>query len=57
MGGLMSKLVFKKGSEGLTKEVPDSFFDFKVRNIDGNIVDFSTYKGNKVIMVVNVACK
>ena len=53
----MSKLVFKSGSDTLTKEVPKSFFDFKIRNIDGNIVDFATYKDRKLIMIVNVACK
>lgn len=53
----MSKLVFKSGSDKLTKEVPASFFDFKIRSIDGNVVDFATYKDRKLIMIVNVACK
>jgi hypothetical protein len=35
MGGLISKLVFKSGSEGLKKAVPPSFFDFKVNDIHG----------------------
>ena len=57
MGKLISKAVFKSGSENLTKEVPKSFFDFKIRSIDGNVVDFGSFKGNKVFLVVNVACK
>ena len=57
MGSLISKAVFKSGSDKLTKEVPPSFFDFKIKSIDGNIVDFETYRDRKLIMVVNVACK
>ena len=57
MGGLLAKAVMKSGTDKLTKEVPANFFDFKIRNIDGNVVDFSTYKDRKLIMVVNVACK
>jgi glutathione peroxidase len=33
-----------------------SFYDFKMKDIDGNEVDFSQYKGKKVL-VVNVASK
>src|SRR5690606_3390294 len=33
-----------------------SFYDFKVNDIDGNEIDFSQYKGKKVL-VVNVASK
>jgi len=33
-----------------------SFYDFKMKDIDGKIVDFSQYKGKKVL-VVNVASK
>ena len=57
MGSLISAAVFKTGREALTTKVPDSFFDFKIRNIDGDIVDFQTYKGMKCILIVNVACK
>ena len=34
-----------------------SFFDFKMEDIDGNIIDFEKFKSKKAIMVVNVACK
>ncbi len=33
-----------------------SFYDFKLKNIDGKEVDFSQYKGKKVL-IVNVASK
>jgi hypothetical protein len=55
--GCLIHLFSKSGQEHLTNELPENFFDFKVKNIDGDIIDFSTYKGSKVIMVVNVACK
>ena len=57
MGGLISKAVFKSGSETLSKEVPKNFFDFKVKDIEGNVIEFEKFRGRKVIMVVNVACK
>ena len=57
MGGLIAKAVMKTGADKLTKEVPPNFFDFKVKDIDGNVVDFAKYKDRKLIMVVNVACK
>jgi glutathione peroxidase len=37
--------------------VPASFFDFKIKDIQGNLVDFAKYKGLKAILVVNVACQ
>ena len=33
-----------------------SFYDFKMKSIDGEVIDFSQYKGKKV-MLVNVASK
>jgi glutathione peroxidase len=36
--------------------VIDSFYDFKMKDIDGNEVDFSRFKGQKVL-IVNVASK
>lgn len=35
---------------------PTSFYDFKMNAIDGQLVDFSTYKG-KSVLIVNVASK
>ena len=52
----MGSVFFKKGSEKLNTPA-QSFFDFKVKDITGKLVDFSTFKDKKAIMVVNVACK
>jgi len=52
----MGSVFFKKGSEKLNPSA-QSFFDFKVKDITGKLVDFSTFKDRKAIMVVNVACK
>jgi glutathione peroxidase-family protein len=52
----MGSVFFKKGSEKLNAPV-QSFFDFKVKDITGKVIDFSTFKDRKAIMVVNVACK
>ena len=57
MGNVFYKLFSKKGQEKLTKKVPDNFFDFKMKDIDGDVVDFATFKDRKLIMCVNVACK
>lgn len=38
------------------KNMEKSFYDFKMNDIDGNEVDFSQYKGKKVLLV-NVASK
>lgn len=52
----MGSVFFKKGSEKLSS-ANQSFFDFKIKDITGKLIDFSTFKGKKAIMVVNVACK
>jgi hypothetical protein len=57
MGGLIQKLVFKSGSEGLNKAVTGSFFDFVVKDIYGKEFRFDSLRDRKLIMVVNVACK
>jgi len=57
MGGLIQKLVFKSGSEGISQNVSKSFFDFKVKDLLGNEYDFSQLKSKKLTMIVNVACK
>lgn len=57
MGGLAFKAVAKSGSEKLAPPV-SNFFDFKVKNIKGETVNFSDFKGKtKCFMIVNVACK
>lgn len=40
----------------LSASAQTSFFDFKAKNIDGELIDFKSFKGKK-IMVVNVASK
>lgn len=57
MGKLISKAIFKGGSNKISTEVPKNFFDLSAKDIDGKIVDFHKYQDKKVIMVVNVACK
>ena len=39
-----------------SKNMESSFYDFKMKDLDGKEVDFSQYKGKKV-MIVNVASK
>lgn len=53
----MGSLVFKSGSENLPKQEAETFFDFKVKDIEGKLIDFNKYRGKKAILVVNVACK
>ncbi len=36
--------------------MPESIYDFKVKSLDGKEVDFSKYKGNK-LLIVNTASK
>ena len=36
MGACVEKVFFKKGKDRLSKKFPDSFFDFKIADIDGN---------------------
>lgn len=37
-------------------QVPESFYDFKMKSIDGKMISFDQYKGKKVLLV-NVASK
>lgn len=57
MGGAVKALVYKSGQETLQGEDPKSFFDFRIKDIYGKLIDFNVYKGKKAILVVNVACK
>lgn len=50
----MGSVFFKKSKEKLEKPVK-TFFDFSAKDIDGNMVSFSTFKGKKAFIVVNVA--
>lgn len=38
------------------EDIPSSFYEFKMKGIDGQEIDFATFKGKKVLLV-NVASK
>lgn len=40
----------------ISSDVPESFYDFKMKAIDGSMIDFSSFRGKKVLLV-NVASK
>jgi glutathione peroxidase len=48
--------MFKTGCDKLAKPTK-TFFDLEAKDIDGNLVKFSTLRSKKAIIVVNVACK
>jgi glutathione peroxidase len=52
---LMTLLLFSAASTGVFSQVK-SFYDFKVKTLEGKEFDFSTLKGKKV-MIVNTASK
>ena len=53
----MGGLIYKKGTDKLAKSGKKTFFELEAINIDGELVEFSTLRGKKAIIVVNVACK
>ena len=57
MGGLLAKLIFKNGKETLKIPQGQSFFDFKVNDIQGKPYDMGQLRDKKLVMVTNVACK
>ena len=46
-----------KAAQNLGKGIPGSFFEFKLKNICGETIDFAKFQGKKAILVVNVASK
>ena len=47
-----------KSDQELLYEVPKSFFDIKAIDIDGNLIDFGSFKNKyNVYLITNVACK
>ena len=59
---MMMKAIAKKKTE-LIENIPKNFFELSAKDIDGNLVKFSSYqlsetnsKGKKAFLVVNVAC-
>jgi hypothetical protein len=60
MGSLITKIVEKTGNEKLATVYPTetTFFDFRMKDIDGQTVDFKNFRGRaKCFIVVNVASK
>jgi len=53
---IMAALQFSFTSLKYSDDVPKSFYEFKMKAIDGSMVDFSKFKGKKVLLV-NVASK
>lgn len=53
--GCCINLVAKKGEDRGIKSEAQSLFDHKFKTNLGEEVDFNTFKGNKAILVVNVA--
>ena len=53
---IIAALQFSFTNLDLSGDVPESFYDFKMKAIDGSTIDFSSFKGKKVLLV-NVASK
>lgn len=53
---IIAILQFSFTGPEMTVDVPESFYDFKMKAIDGSTVDFNSFKGKKVLLV-NVASK
>jgi glutathione peroxidase len=54
--GMKNKQTSSTPAENAPVKSPQAFYTFKVKSLDGETIDFSKYKGKKV-MVVNVASK
>ncbi|KAF6161310.1 hypothetical protein GIB67_009197 [Kingdonia uniflora] len=52
----LALFIFFYRNQNMAEELPNSIYDFTVKNIEGNDVSLSTYSG-KVLLVVNVASK
>ena len=50
----MGSIFFKTSKEKLEKPLK-TFFDMSAKDIDGNMVNFSSYKSKKAFIIVNVA--
>jgi len=56
LGAIVSGFTNSDRAKKRSGDVPKSFYDFKMKAIDGTMIDFSKYKGKKVL-IVNVASK
>lgn len=53
---MLSFLSFLLPTPAATEDIPTSIYDFKIEALDGSTIDFSKYKGKK-ILIVNTASK
>lgn len=53
---ILSLTLFSFNALNEVDDVPDSFYDFEMNALDGSPIDFSQFKGKKVLLV-NVASK
>lgn len=53
---LLNFFNFRAKAQSADTEIPQSIYDFKVKALDGGIIDFSRFKGKK-ILIVNTASK
>jgi glutathione peroxidase len=56
IGAVASSFTHASREKSKPGPVPKSFYDFKMKAIDGTMIDFSKFKGKKVLLV-NVASK
>ena len=56
LGIIVSGFTLRLRTPHRTGDIPKSFYDFKMKSIDGKMINFSTFKGKKVLCV-NVASK
>ncbi|HLF35230.1 MAG TPA: glutathione peroxidase [Cyclobacteriaceae bacterium] len=56
LGMVVSGFTLRHRAPEYAGDIPKSFYDFKMKSIDGKMIDFSSLKGKKV-MCVNVASK
>jgi hypothetical protein len=52
----MGCVFFKSGSDKISPADLE-FFSFKIKDINGKLINFARFKSKKAFMVVNVACK
>ena len=47
--------IFHKNKKEKLQKPAKTFFEMSAKDIDGNMVDFSSYKSKKAFIIVNVA--
>ena len=55
--GNQLRVLFETRTKDKLTNVPESFFDVKAEDDDGNIVDFEDYKkAGRAYLIINTAC-